>query len=199
MTARASAQPVLVSDITQPTRAITTIFDQLWAAQSFATNGSGYFLTSINALLGPRTGAPNIVAQLRADGPGAPTGSLLTTFTVGAVPTGGPSMVSLTPASVVALAPSSTYWLVLGVAGADNFGWAYEDGNVSTGPGSIGPYGYSTDGGATWPPGLFDTPNPYQFQVNVRPLNAVPEPATLGLVALGLLGTFVARRHAARR
>lgn len=177
-----SVAAVLVGNLDQPTRDVTGIPTVLgWAAQSFVTGASGELLSAIEVLVGRRDGDPAIVAELRADtafGPGA----LLSGFSVPLLPAGTPQIVMLTPNIAWALTPDTTYWLVLGTAGAGSFGWSYAEGNITTGPGSLASYGYSQDLGVSW--NSFGTDNPYQLQVDV---SAVPEPATAQALLLGLV------------
>ena len=173
---------VLVGNLDQPRRDGTGIPTVLgWAAQSFVTGASGELLSAIDVLVGQRDGSTAIVAELRADSAFGP-GALLSGFSVPLLPAGTPQPVSLTPSIAWALAPDTTYWLVLGTTGAGSFGWSYAQGNVTTGPGSLASYAYSQDQGVSW--NSFGTDNPYQMQVDV---SAVPEPATAQALLLGLL------------
>ena len=176
------AAAVLVGNLDQPTRDVTGIPTVLgWAAQSFATGASGEILSAIEVLVGQRDGDPAIVAELHADSASGP-GALLSGFSVPLLPTGTPQVLTLTPNIAWALAPDTSYWLVMGTTGAGSFGWAYAEGNVTSGPGSLASYGYSQDQGASW--NSFGSDNPYQMQVDV---SAVPEPATAQALLLGLL------------
>ena len=179
---------VLVSNIEQPTRSTTEISSTLWAAQAFSTDPSSYRLDSIDLVLGNRVGLSPVVAELRSDvsGPGV----LLATFTLASLSAGSPVVVTLSPDSLVNLAPASTYWVVMGLGGTGAFGWSYAEGNASVGPGSLGAYAYSVDAGAAW--GSVGTDNPYHLRVEVTP---IPEPTSALLVLAGLV---VLRRYAGR-
>ncbi|WP_161974588.1 choice-of-anchor R domain-containing protein [Piscinibacter terrae] len=189
---------VLVSNLAQPERSFSELTSLFWAAQSFTTDGSGHALLSIDAMLGTsayRGDDTEYVAELHASGPGI-IGSLLTTFSFGSMPSGAPTSISLLPTSGVTLAAGTTYWLVMGERhgslDSEYLGWSYADGNASTGPGSLGAFGYSTDGGMSWAASTFDTPNPFRLAVNVA--SPVPEPSSLALTALGLLALMAMRR-----
>lgn len=191
---------MLVSNLAQPERAFSELTSLFWAAQSFVTDGSNHPLLSIDAMLG--TGArrgddTEFVAELHAAGPGI-IGSLLTSFSFGSTSSGSPTDISLLPTSGVTLAAGTTYWLVMGERhgslDSEYLGWSYADGNASTGPGSLGAFGYSTDGGMSWSASTFDTPNPFRLAVNVAPLTAVPEPSSTVLTALGLVALLAMRR-----
>jgi len=191
---------VLVSNLAQPERAFSELTSLFWAAQSFVTDGSSHPLQSIDAMLGTsayRGDDTEYVAELHASGPGI-IGSLLTTFSFGSTPSGAPTAISLLPDSGVTLAAGTTYWLVVGERhgslDSEYLGWSYADGNASTGPGSLGAFGYSTDGGMSWSASTFDTPNPFRLAVNVAPVAAVPEPSSIALMALGLMALLAMRR-----
>ena len=190
---------MLVSNLAQPERAFSELTSLFWAAQSFVTDGSNHTLLSIDAMLG--TGArrgddTEFVAELHAAGPGI-IGSRLTSFSFGSTPSGAPTDISLLPTSGVTLAAGTTYWLVMGERpgslDSEYLGWSYADGNASTGPGSLGAFGYSTDGGMSWSASTFDTPNPFRLAVNVAPVTAVPEPSSTVLMALGLVALLAMR------
>jgi len=191
---------ILVSNLAQPERSFSELTSLFWAAQSFTTDGSGHSLLSIDAMLGTsalRGDDTDYVAELHASGPGI-IGSLLTTFSFGSMPSGAPTSISLLPTGGVTLAAGTTYWLVLGERhgslDSEYLGWSYAQGNASTGPGSMGAFGYSNDGGASWSASTFDTPNPFRLAVNVAPLSAVPEPSSMALMVLGLAALLAMRR-----
>lgn len=181
-----SLAAVLIDNLAEPLRGDTNFPTySRWAAQSFVTDGSSYTLTSIETPLGIFSGSPTIVAELRADSGSQPTGTTLTTFTLGSVPSGTPSVVTLTPDSSVSLDPTTTYWLVIGLSGTGSFGWSYAQGNNFIGPGSFASYGYSNDG-VNWFD--FGSDSPYKMRVNVSATSSVPEPNS----SLALLGAATA-------
>jgi hypothetical protein len=189
---------VLVSNLAQPERSFSALTSLFWAAQSFTTDGSAHSLLSIDAMLGTsafRGDDTEYVAELHASGPGI-IGSLLTTFSFGSMPSGAPSFISLLPTSGVSLEAGTTYWLVMGERhgslDSEYLGWSYAEGNACIGPGTLGAFGYSTDGGTSWSASTFDTPNPFRLAVNVA--SPVPEPSSMALMALGLLALLAMRR-----
>lgn len=188
---------LLVSNLGEPTRATTELSLDLWAAQSFVTDNTTYQLSSVEVLIGNREGSPSVVAELHAYGGATGIGTTLSTFTIAPVPAGDPAPVMLVPNTAVTLDPHTTYWVVLGVSGVDSFGWSYAKGNATTGPGSLGAFGYSIDAGLSWAPGTFDTPNPHQLRVGIT---VIPEPTTaVGLSGLVLLaGSLVQHRRRCR-
>lgn len=190
-----SRADILVSNLDEPFRADTPIANpQYWAAQSFFTDASSYSLESIAAIVGNGSGAPLIVAELRAatgmsGDIDMSAGGLLGTFFAPDV-SGPTSARTFIPNSSITLAPSTQYWFVLGSDNAGTFDWSYANTNFFSGPGFLGSYADSSDAGATWNYGqLF----PYFMQVNTA---AVPEPTLLPLlgVALGFLTLNVRRR-----
>ena len=107
--------------------------------------------------------------------------------------TGGASVRTFLPDSLVNLVSTEKYWFILGSSNAGTYDWSYANGPLTTGPGALGDYADSVDGGATWVHTGLDV-DPYFMQVNA---SAVPEPSSLCLVgaaALGLL-SLVRRRQ----
>ena len=188
LTVSAARADVLVDNLLQPQRGTTDVDSSLWAAQSFVTAAAAVNLQSIELWLGQRVGDPLITAELRADSASGPAAALAT-FTIPALGTGA-TQIELLPAAPQLLAASSTYWIVLGVPGAGSFGWTYAEGNTQAGPGTLGSFNYSTDGGANW--ANFGADNPYLVRVNV---SAVPEPATAATLFFGMALLLALRRR----
>lgn len=182
---------VLVDNLLQPQRDTTVVDNSLWAAQSFVTAAEAVNLQSIELWLGQRSGDPFITAELRADSAGGPAAALAT-FSLPALGAGATQIELLPAAPQLELAAGTTYWIVLGVPGAGSFGWTYADGNNQAGPGSLGNFNYSTNGGANWV--NFGADNPYLVRVNVT---AVPEPAS-SLTLLAGMALLVALRRRPR-
>lgn len=185
---------VLVTNVDEPRRDASTIqadpndvVPLPWATQSFTTDGQTYHLDSIDAVLGNLLGAPDIVAELRADTDGSSPGTLITTLSTSGTISGGlPASVAFLPSVTTELAASTTYWLVFGALGAGSYAWEYAEGNGFSGPGSIGNYNYSSDQGVAWT--FLGSDNPFKIAVNASPV-PVPGVALLFGAALGgLLG-----------
>lgn len=181
---------VLVDNLAQPLRGISTITNDLWAAQAFVTALDAVRLDSIEIPIGLAEGAPNIVAELHADAGLAQVGAYLGSFVLPAVSAGALQTELLPVVPMVALYPGTTYWVVLGVASAGSLGWSYIEGNASTGPGSLANFSYSTNAGVSWL--NYGSDNPYYRRVNVSP---VPEPGAAGLAVAGLLLIASLYRH----
>jgi len=176
----AASADVLISNLAEPFRATTEIgnnpnpvsppsgaLEWSWAAQSFVTDAVSYSLTRIDIIGGDASEvpAPVIVAELREDN-GGTIGALITTLTPSDF-TGPPAARTLTPDIAVMLAPSTTYWVVLGseAPGDGTLGWSYANSNNSEGTGAIGAYADSQDSGANW---TYGTDFPYFIQVVVE-------------------------------
>ena len=180
---------VLVDNLLQPQRDTSSIDNALWAAQSFVTASNAVNLQSIELWLGQRSGDPLISAELRADSASGPAAALAT-FGLPALAVGATQIELLPSVPALQLAAGTTYWIVLGVAGAGAFGWTYAEGNNQSGPGSLGNYNYSTDGGVNW--ANFGADNPYLVRVNVA---AVPEPASALTLLAGMALLAALRRR----
>jgi hypothetical protein len=152
--AAAGAQAdVLVSNLAQPQRAFSELTSQFWAAQSFVTDGGSHALLSIDAMLGSgarRGDDTELVAELHASGPGI-IGSLLTSFSFGRHALG---RARRHPAAARQRRDAGGRHHLLAGAGRE----ARQPGRRipglvvcrrqrHTGPGSLGAFGYSTDGG----------------------------------------------------
>jgi hypothetical protein len=183
---------VLVDNLSQPLRDTSTLFNGLWAAQSFATAAATVRLDSIEIPIGLAEGAPNIVAELHADAGPAQVGAVLASLLVPPVSVGAPQVELLPAMPTLELAPGTTYWVVLGVVDAGSFGWSYIEGNASSGPGTLGNFSYSTDGGVSWL--NYGSDNPYYMRVNV---STVPEPgeAVLSIAGLLVIASLYRRRE----
>lgn len=178
---------VLVDNLSEPIRDVTTVDASLWAAQSFSTDAQAYTLDSIEVLLGSRSGDALVIAQLRADAAGLP-GAALVSFSP-AAGTSPPSAgaPSLLPGAGLSLAANGIYWVVFGTDTDGSFGWAYAEGNNASGVGALGNYAYSADQGATWSAANSD--NPYNLRVTVSAVPELPIAMTLfaGMLALTML------------
>jgi len=180
---------VLVENLLQTQRGTSDIDSSLWAAQSFVTAAEAVNLQSIELWLGQRVGDPLITAELRADSASGPAATLAT-FGLPLLGVGAPQIELLPAVPQLQLAAGTTYWIVLGVPGAGSFGWTYAEGNNQAGPGTLGNFSYSTDGGGNWV--NFGADNPYLVRVNV---SAVPEPATAATMFVGMALLLALRRR----
>ena len=183
---------VLVDNLLEPQRGTTLVDSGLWVGQSFITAGGPVTLQSIELWLGLRVADPALTVELRADSAGGPAAALAA-FGLPSLSAGLTQIELLPSVPQINLAAGTKYWIVLGVSGPGSFGWTYAEGNNQAGPGTLGDYSYSSDGGAGW--AAFGTDNPYLLRVNVAP--AVPEPASVALLLAGI-GLLAARRSKPR-
>jgi hypothetical protein len=151
-------------------------------AQEFQTGNSNVFLSSIVVPLGDATGTFTASADLVANNSGLPGSTILTSFTVPAIPTSTPTDLTFTPSSSVTLNANTDYWFVLSASGSGDYKWNYTN-TLST---SFPNYAVSNDSGATWTIGA--PPGPFLLEATAA---AVPEPSSLVLEATGLLALGV--------
>ena len=162
-------------------------------AASFSTGAQGVDLGSISVVLqevGGDSGTINV--ELFTGGITAPggTGVSIGSIDAGSLATGFDS-VSIVLTSSVVLASNQRYWVELSssdLSASDLTGWAY-DGN-SLGTGVPGEYTWNN-----YSPGDASYANDSAGYAYIMQVQTVPEPASLGLLAFGLIGLVVARKR----
>ena len=151
-------------------------------AQEFITGSQSVGLGTVIALVGDATGTFNPSAELVTDNSGQPSSTVVTTFTVPAIPTGTALQdETFTPNSSVILSANTSYWFILSASGTDTsafYRWGYTDSTSYTGSGSLNMIAVSENSGATW------TTHPLSYGPEILQVNSVPEPASLILMAL---------------
>jgi len=170
-----------------------------WLAVRFTTGADTYALNAITANL-LQSAPGTLTADLYlADGSGLPTGSSLTSFSIGAI---GASLgdVTFTPNSATTLSASTTYVLSLDPTGPGYWAWS---GSLNS-AGFDSPSGwslvagniYSSDFGTSWS----NLPIPLTTKLAVdASVVAVPEPSTAALLFGGAAGVVLMLRRRTRR
>ncbi len=169
-------------------------------AQQFNTGPTATSLDRIFVNIGDYTagtGSFQLAATLQADSSGIP-GAVLDTFTfsVASIPTSGFTNVEFDPVSPFTLAANTNYWFVLAGSSSDGTGsvsWNWTFSTTTQGPGSLGLFTNSYDGGATWN-------GPYSGSPYLIQVNSVPEPAGwvlggTGFAAILGLARWSRQRH----
>jgi hypothetical protein len=165
-------------------------------AEQFNTGSYSGLLGSVETVLRSSTSNSNVQATLWSDGAGNTPGTQIATLSTNLVATGAtPATNVFTPLSGVSLSPSTTYWVsfeLLSGSGSGNVeifasasvvfqNTAYKEGPTGT--------------PATAPWTTFNNGNQVSLRVN-GPAVSAPEPATLSLLAIGLMGiSRVVRRR----
>jgi PEP-CTERM motif-containing protein len=185
---------VLVSNVSEPVDAGSIPFHgPLLLAASFETSEIG--ATSLylaTALLSGGLGGTQVFAQLHIDGDNRP-GALIADF----------GTINIPFANVFAgwpideripLNPVTKYWLVLGTTGFASWRATESASSISSSGWTLGPWTQSNDAGASWLVPRSDV-HPV-FQLNGT---AVPEPASMVLISLGLTAMGVRHWRSSRR
>lgn len=188
------AQTTFVSNLDNASSGGEFVFETQWFAGAFTTgaHAGGYALDNVDIAFTGVATDPTFAVSLWSDADEAPNLSLASlTFSSG---------IQFDALSSVALAPSSTYWLVLSSGeefmGDSSYAWrttADSSFAVSGGWSVAGSFAQSTDQGALWTL----LPSDYVFAVTATSVSAVPEPSTYAVVVGGFVmaGAVCTRRR----
>jgi hypothetical protein len=187
---------IYVSSLGLPSTGSASVGSDLWLAEGFwtGTNAAGYVLNSVQLALGDAVGNPSgFTAMIYNQDPqiviGPFPGSSISALNGSLDPVGG-GIYTYTPGSSLTLSPRSNYFIVLtarttAADGAYQWSFAAPQHPTSSGGWGGSQIPFASSDGLNWGPGPVGT---VQFAISAT---AVPEPATLGLLALG--GLFLVR------
>ena len=178
---------VLSSNLASASDGTSAVTGSSYLASSFSTDGSAYLLNSVGLLL-QNSSAGKAELDLYSDG-GLQPGTLLATLNAPTTYTTTLATNTFTAGtgSAFKLAANTTYWVVLKALGGE-FDWSYTGVDTGTGAGFSESWDSSDDAGVSW---FNFSSEPNQLSVTATAITssgAVPEPGSLGLLGLGLLG-----------
>jgi len=166
-----------------------------WQATSFTTDADFYLLDNVKLKLSLFEDGGTNQVFIYDDENGHP-GSLLPNGELSGSFVGWPNVSTYTPTGDVSLAPNTTYWVInlstLWSGGPEpHIFWHLTASSAQSGPWGIGTYAFGPDGD-TWTdiPGYAG-----MFSVSATPVSDVPEPATLTLAGLAMLGALLRPRR----
>jgi len=162
-------------------------------AEAF-TPTANFTLTDAQVLVSKTSGSdPDFNVYLDSNTGGKP-GSVIEQIGFGVAATAdypGSLITANSIATPITLTSGTEYWLVLRPADSGSFvGWS-DGGSPSV------PFAYSPDGGTDWNTATASD----QFQIDGTPITATatPEPSSLPLASLGVLGLLIAARRAVKQ
>lgn len=186
------AQETLLSNLPSNDGGYGYVNSSTFRAVSFTTSGTTFNITSATMRLVNYT-TPADTAQLsfRADDNDAPSQIILASLQS---PTSGSDAFgnfTFTATSTITLAANTKYWMVITSPDAgDPFAWARSEEVVTpTGVFTFGIQAISYNSGTNWQQG---SNGPHSFSIEGT---AVPEPATILFLGLGLVGLLILRRR----
>lgn len=175
----------LANNLTETRNGNAQVSNTRFEAQSFTTSATDFVIDSVTVSVQKDTAFSAGTLNLfffDATGAGGTPGSSVQVNPIASVP--ATSLTTTIDANYTfsllnyALAPSTAYFVVLGGSGLTEsfFGWNFT--NSTNGTGFPSSYSRSDDGGSTW--SAVNLTQPQKMTVT-----AVPEPATIGLGAIG--------------
>jgi hypothetical protein len=192
----------LLSNSTSGSSLQATSFRKAFGFTTSATGSFSFTSLGITARFASGIADAQILGGIYSDAGGIPSATQLVAFNSVTVPTTQttPTVYTFTPVSAFSLSPSTTYWVSLfGASDTDIAVWTINASNnfpsvTGAGAGDISLLGYtfSTNGGGGW--GVSATSNALTITLASGGSSA-PEPGTLALLALGIVGGVVAKRR----
>ena len=192
----ARAQTVVLSNLSSTRSSQVSLSATAYQAAPFTTDSSSsYSLNSVTLGLAAATNTSGNFFVAIYSGVSQPTTLVTNGQLSGNSNPASAGNYSFTAGATVALAPSTTYWVVAGVtSGAGVYKWqtnttdAY---SVSSWLQVPDGFGHSVNAGGTWSTGTTTTPQVFEISAT-----AIPEPSTYaGLVGLTVLGFAAYRRR----
>ena len=186
----------IASHINGSDNGVWGIVEYFWSAVPFTTDGNPWTVDNVVAPVQQQShrSLDGIFMQVYTDNaglPGSPLGSRMETPTISDVVS---NQTFTRVGAAASLSPGTTYWMVLGVdVPSSDANPIYRRTNQTPGdgPGVMG-LGLRTslNDGGSW---AYQNPNDANFSVRMQ-INGVPEPASLGLIALALPALLRRRR-----
>jgi len=182
---------ILSNNLSSPTADTEVLSGSTWIAGGFRTDASSYQLLSATLLIS--NSIPGVATLDVYSGIAQPSSFV---GVLDSPSNYSSSLAETTFAGSVTLASNSTYWLVLKAA-SGQFEWGWTEDSIGSGMGFTHTWGVSDDAGSSW---FLTDIEPMQFSVTASPSAAVPEPAPVGLLVMGvsLLWWHASRKFAAR-
>ena len=187
----------LANSLSQTNANYAQIYSDQWHAQAFTTDATHTTVTAVATKLSRRTdatGTLNLYIYSSASNKPDSSVALIGSYNIASQLT--TTLTDYTLSSLnVGLSPNTEYFLVLGGASVAHgeANWGYTSSTSGTGFPSY--YTDSANSGATW-----NTPeltNPQQMRIQATSSD-IPEPASVGLMGIGMVGWFLTRRRTAR-
>lgn len=186
------AQETLLSNLNNENGGYGYVTSSTLRAVSFTTSGTTFNITSATMrLTGYTTPDDTALLTFRVDNDGAPSDTAFATLQAPSSSDDGFSNFVFTATSTITLQADTLYWMVIASPNASpDFAWVRSDPVVTpTGIFTFGMQAISYNSGTNWQEGAN---GPHTFSIQG---SAVPEPAAVLLLILGLTVFFITRKR----